>query len=270
MLVGLRHPRTRSSAFLPALLVALLLVLLAGCSQEPDPGDSVLGPPATASPETTPAARPAPEVGACHRLSLAQARTATTTTPPVPCDGTHTAYTFHVGRFAEEAMTADAGLARRACTRHLAEGVGLSRTALPGTVIDWVWFEPTTEQWAAGSRWFRCDAIARTEDRLHPLPAAAPPFPDGDVPAAWRRCIAVDDAELRVGHTVTCDRPHDYRFAGTFRAADAPQWPGTAAFRAAAGRRCPEITGAAAWWATWPLAEAWAQGARRVSCFRPA
>ena len=225
-----RHFRTTVAA-----IAAGLLVLVSGCSEGTGPADATMGDPATgsASPSQDPQAA-TPTVNACYRMTYAQTQ------------------------------ASDPQQVREECSAHLANGLGLSRKELASSVLDWVWFEPTTDQWSAGARWFRCDAIAESEGRLERLPAGTPPiFTDG-VPDAFFRCV--DDRNAR-GRYVTCDQPHDYRWVGSFRAKGGPAYPTRKAFEKQ-GRNCYRFTDDGAYWVTWPLEPGWDSGEREMNCYK--
>jgi len=260
MSVHHRHFRTTVAA-----IAAGLLVLVSGCSEGTGQADATMGDPATgsASPSQDPQAG-TPTVNACYRMTYAQTQAATVGTPPVDCDGDHTTITYHVGSFPDDAAASDPQQVREECSAHLANGLGLSRKELASSVLDWVWFEPTTDQWSAGARWFRCDAIAESEGRLERLPAGTPPiFTDG-VPDAFFRCV--DDRNAR-GRYVTCDQPHDYRWVGSFRAKGGPAYPTRKAFEKQ-GRSCYRFTDDGAYWVTWPLEPGWDNGEREMNCYK--
>lgn len=267
MLVRRRHLRTTL-----ATAVATLALVLAGCSQEgPAAEPAVMGAPATEdAPQLDPMAG-APAVGACYRLNARRARASTNDSAPVDCFDDHTTYTYHVGTFPADAVTPDLEQISRECANRLAEGVGLSRRRLGGTIIDWIYFEPTTTQWSAGARWFRCDANAPANGRLRELPGGSAPIFDTDqIEPKYLRCISDPDLDGRNGQVVTCDRPHDYEWAGPFEAEATGGYPGRDRFLKIAEKPCGRITGADSWWVTWPLEDGWSTGDRTMTCYRPA
>jgi hypothetical protein len=246
-------------------LVATLLVLLAGCSDDSPGPTAYVGERATsgALPEPDPLAG-APALGNCYPMTRTAAAAVTHEGPDVDCSEPHTSMTYHVGRFASGSDVSDADVAASGCTENLAEGVGLGRKDLRSSILTYIWFEPSTEQWRAGARWYRCDVIAQVPGGpLKPLPESTPFFPSG-VPDGYFRCMQERGEQ---GVPVTCDKAHRYRWAGTFEGKGAER-PGQAKLLAQAEDHCYSITGTSSWWVTWPSAGAWASGNRTMDCFK--
>lgn len=266
-----RHLRTS----LGAGAVGLLLIL-AGCGDGGEPTedlDAVMGQPA-ASP--TPVLDPlagAPTEGSCYAMSRAQSLSSTSSNKPRDCYEKHNTVTYYVGTFKKGTTSSDFDVVSRRCKAQLTKATGLTQGQLFGSVIDWIWFEPTTTQWSAGARWFRCDMVAYKGDKLGLLPQS-PYTTDlfgGTVPDKYFRCIrrgpdTDGDGEDDAIH-VTCDKKHDYRWAGWFKA-KASSYPTREQFRGFAENNCPRIAGTQLWWATWPLENWWNSGERRMSCYR--
>ncbi|RYP85827.1 hypothetical protein EKO23_10955 [Nocardioides guangzhouensis] len=260
MTVHHRHLRTTMAA-----LAAGLLVLVSGCSEETGAGDAAMGAPAssTASPTPDPLAG-APTVDACYKMTYARSQAATNGSAPVNCYDDHTTITYYVGTFPDDAAASDPVQVRKDCTAHLAEGLGLSKKELRSSVFSWIWFEPTTSQWSAGARWFRCDAKAETGGRLKLLPAGSSPILTDGVPDAYFRCV---DNRNDQGRYVTCDQKHDYRWAGYFQARGGASYPSRKAFEKQ-GKGCYEFTDNGAYWVTWPLEPGWDNGDREMNCYK--
>jgi hypothetical protein len=262
MTVHLGHFRTTAAA-----LVAGLLLVLAGCGGD-DGGTTpaTMGGPAssTATPEADPLAG-APATDACYKMKYSTAQAATNNSNPVNCYDDHTTVTYYVGQFPEDAAASDPEQVRTDCSSRLADAVGLTKKQLKSTVFDWVWFEPTTSQWAAGARWFRCDAVAESAGRLKKLPSGSNPIITGDVEDNYVRCV---DNRNGQGLYVTCEKPHDYRWAGVFQAkgSDA-KYPSRAQFEKQ-GKGCYKFTDNGAYWVTWPLQPGWEAGERDMNCYR--
>lgn len=252
--------RTRGVA-----LVATLLVLLAGCSNDSPGSTAYVGEPATgtASSEPDPLAG-VPSLGTCYEMTRSAAAAVTNDGPEVDCAEPHTSMTYHVGQFPSGSDVSDPDVASRDCRESLADGVGLSSSEARSSILTFIWFEPSTEQWAAGARWYRCDVIAEQgSGRFKPLPQSTPFFPDG-VPDDFFRCMRQRGEE---GIPVTCDKAHGYRWAGTFEGRGAVR-PRQAKLLDQANEHCYDITGTTSWWVTWPSADAWANGNRTMDCFR--
>lgn len=267
-----RHLRTSLTAGAVGLLLAL-----AGCGDDgatAEDLDALMGQPA-ASP--TPVQDPlagAPTEGSCYAMSRVQSLSSTSTKKPVSdCYEKHNTLTYYVGTFKEGTTSSDYDVVSKRCEAKLAKATGLTKGQLFGSVLSWVWFEPTTTQWSAGARWFRCDMVANKGDKLGLLPQSSltTDLFDGQVPDEYFRCIrrgpdTDGDGEDDAIH-VTCDKPHDYRWAGWFKASG-NKYPSRAQFRDFAEANCERIAGTQLWWATWPLEQWWDTGERRMSCYR--
>lgn len=248
-----------------AALVAALLLPLAGCETDATGGTGVIGDPATAASSEPDPLAGAPEVGVCYDMTRSDAAAVTHEAPGVSCTGPHTSMTYHVGQFPTDSSIADTEGASRGCERHLPEGLGLTAREVKSSILTWIWFEPTTEQWSAGARWYRCDVIAqRGNGSLKPLPSAGSPFFPNGVPDDYFRCMQERGEE---GVPVTCDKPHGYRWAGTFEGTGKTR-PKRARLLEQANQHCYSITGTSSWWVTWPSADAWASGDREMACYR--
>ena len=151
-------------AVLLAVVAALVVTLAAGPEVRAGGGEDA--PKASAAPERSlpPTPPPAPEVGACHRLTLEQALAPTapaeptTTTGATPCRSA-TSLTFHVGRL-DGAGTE----VRRSCLRRLRTYLGGTVEQRRLSVLTTVWFTPGVEEQALGADWFRCDLVAPGPD----------------------------------------------------------------------------------------------------------
>jgi len=248
-----------------AALVAALLVLVAGCSDDTSGTTAYVGSPATDthSPEPDPLAG-APALEVCYAMSRSAADAVTNDGPEVACSQPHTSMTYHLGAFPPGADVSDPEVASRGCRQNLAEGVGLSAKKARSSILTYIWFEPSAEQWAAGARWYRCDVIAQSGDGpFKPLPQSTPFFPGG-VPDEFFRCIRGGSEE---GTQVTCDRAHGYRWAGSFEGTG-DRRPRRAGLLAQAEKHCYDLTGTRSWWVTWPSADQWASGDREMDCFK--
>lgn len=246
-------------------LVAALLVLLAGCTDDSPGTTAYVGAPATtgAAQEPDPLAG-VPSLGLCYAMTRSAAAAVTNEGPDVDCSEPHTSMTYYVGQFEAGSDVSDPAVATRGCRENLAEGVGLSADEARSSVLTYIWFEPSTEQWSAGARWFRCDVIARQDNGLFKdLPQATPFFPDG-VPDDYFRCMRERGGE---GIAVTCDKAHGYRWAGSFEG-QGKKLPRRANLLEQADQRCFAITGTRTWWVTWPGPDQWAGGDREMDCFK--
>lgn len=265
-----RHLRTGAAA-----LACGLLLLVTGCGDEQTSELNAEMGPAAASP--TPTLDPlagAPTEGSCYRMNQVQLNAPTSSKRPLSdCYSNHTSYTYLVGLFPEGATSSDAQRADNQCQKHLTKATGLSKAELFGTVLDYVWFEPTTTQWTAGARWFRCDLVAKTDSSLVRLPNTSyldTEFTDG-VPDKYAKCIVSGpdtdgDGEQNAKY-LTCDKPHEFRFAGAFTA-PGKKYPGEDALKSLTDDRCADITQTSSWWATWPYKTHWDLGNHLLACYK--
>ncbi|QIX27306.1 hypothetical protein ncot_12365 [Nocardioides sp. JQ2195] len=256
-------------------LVCGLLLLVSGCGEEQASElNAEMGPSAASpTPDSDPLAG-APTEGSCYRLNDSQINAPTSSRKPLSdCYSRHNTYTYLVGMFPEGTTSSDTQRVQNQCQKHLATATGLTQDELVGTVLEWIWFEPTTKQWSAGARWFRCDMVARLNDETFRLPETTyltNEFTDG-IPDQYARCITPGPDTDGDGHEdakyLTCDKPHQYRFAGSFEG-KGTKYPGEKALQAMTDERCAELTQTNQWWATWPRQTYWESGHRRMSCYK--
>lgn len=248
-------------------MAAVAALLLGACTDGSEPGSLVMGDPATPSAPPPPdplAGAPAPR--SCFNLSGSQTQALTNASTPVDCYSRHTTLTYYVGLFPADSLAPIRSVARRGCRRNVRTQLDLTPQQLRSSVLDLVWFQPSTTQWSAGARWYRCDLLARNPsgDSLKRLPDGSSPFTDG-IPDNLFRCIRDNDGSAV---QVTCDRPHDYRWAGSFPAKGRPYPKNEETALALADGPCSRLTGTRDWYVTWPSRTAWAQGERQLDCFK--
>ena len=267
-----RHLRTCLTA-----LTCGLLLLATSCGDDDHGADlnATMGQAAEApEPQLDPMAG-APTAGSCYKLKQEQAQASTSSKKPVTsCYDAHNTLTYHVGLFPEGTTTADPDVVRRQCQKRLTEATGLTRGKLLGSVIDWIWFEPTTTQWGAGARWFRCDLTAVSDGKLKLLPETSfttDIFSEG-LDDRYARCIRTGPDTNGDGKEdpvyLTCDKDHDFRWAGFFEPKQATSFPGNKKFTAYANDECADIAGTQSWWAVWPSEDQWNAGEHRMSCYK--
>ena len=199
-------------------------------------------------------------------MTRSEAAAVTHEAPDVSCSGAHTTMTYHVGQFPTDSSIADSEAASRGCRAEASPGSRAhQRKQVKSSILTWIWFEPSTEQWSAGARWYRCDVIAQRDNgTFKPLPSAGTPFFPAGVPDDYFRCMRERGEE---GVPVTCDRAHGYRWAGTFQGKGKTR-PKQAKLLEQANQHCYSITGTTSWWVTWPSADAWANGDREMACYK--
>ncbi len=167
----------------------------------------------------------APVVGECRGpVTQAEIDPASDARPPVPCTEPHGFETIHVGELlgAPEAWPGDqlppalldqvVAACQPALDAYLALPSG-GGYVVPNRISDYAYFVPTTEEWAAGARWFRCDAC------VTPLSAIEETSIFGSLegigraalPAAYRIC---DNAN----GFVPCTDPHELEYVAAVEA----------------------------------------------------
>jgi hypothetical protein len=267
-------------------IVAVALTL-AGCS---------LLPGFPSAPTATPSATPA--AGECWNATTTQAYDWADWRGPgaTACTGSHTLYTYKVGKISQE--TADTWAAPDDSTK-VSDGVQAKAqdtcsmtTLLPHMkwnqqLINTYFFLPTEAQWKAGARWVRCDvgvlSVGTTLDNesFVALPAKISTFVR-DVssdPKKYEFCVNASTPVTRSG-------PLDNQDATLADCRDHPQWaltihgnfpdaagapfPDDAASNAASSKLClPTVTDSAmeVWVAYLPTKDQWASGSREIDCW---
>ena len=270
------HPRWTAA------VLALVVVVLAGCSSEdpqaaPEPSPSL-------SASSAPPPPPTPKVGECHALSVVEATDPVDPSPPVPCRRRHTSVTVKVGKLQLVADGHELAVDSRTVRRQIADACPASPGAFVGgdqttqrlSRFEVVWFSPSLEQADAGANWYRCDVVAvRSEGKLAPLP----PRLKGvlDQKGALDRYGTCGSAAPDAGgfERVVCSDKH------AWRAVDVVDLPADTQYLAkdAAARgdsTCEDVAAQRAngslkytWSFEWPTRTQWAEGQRYGYCWVP-
>ena len=206
---------------LTRLLVALTLavLVLAGCRQGPGAGPE-------AGPDSDPRqvdALPAPELGACRRLTPQDVAAATNATRTVDCREPHTAQTYAVGTM--PGALADAGYDDRAvgafaydtCSKRFLRFLGADESLSMRTVLSWAWFRPSPAAWEQGARWYRCDVVGGTAQSTQyaALPTTAKGLFRAKPPEQWLTCA--QGPTVLKSTKVPCTQKHDWRAVTTIK-----------------------------------------------------
>jgi hypothetical protein len=262
--------------------LALLPVLaLTGCSGSDRPSSSTDPTAATSTIATRP--KP-PAVGACYLLTVGAALKATNTGPSVPCGERHTAVTVAVGTvqpildghlLALDSIKVQhqvAGRCRHAVDAHVGGSPRKQRLSL----VQAVWFSPTTSQADRGALWYRCDLVIAAGNRTFaPLPEKT----TGLLGATgamnrWGTC-GTTAPSVKSFQRVLCSARH------TWRARSALTLPAGTTYlsRKAAGsadRRCRDVAATLSpsstklrWAFEWPTRVQWRSGQRYGFCWTP-
>jgi hypothetical protein len=222
--------RDRSLAVRVALAAAAALVLTGcgghGTAATKTPTTHSTTHPTTHPSSTTPTVRPAPApaAGVCRRLSFRAIGRFSNASRGVACgSSTYTAYTYAVKplpRRLSGPIDSDAvqNAAKVSCVRSFARFIGGSPAVRTMSRLSPTYFLPTAVQFAAGTRWVRCDVIAlQTDHRLAPLPPRVKHLLDDSAEAA-RFALCARGAPGSAGtKLVMCTQPHTYRAVGAIR-----------------------------------------------------
>lgn len=232
----------------------------------------------------------APLVGDCRGPSSARTiDPPTDPRPTVPCDGVHGAETFFVGTLpdtvttwptAQDTVIADlVTQIGQQCQPVLADYIGL----VPGpsgtqtlTRVDLAFYLPTSSEFAAGARWFRCDAV------VYPFASDAETTIPGTLKDAFTGRPPAPEllvCEGAAGDRLACSLPHR---AELLEALVLPEgadtaYPGSAALGTWVDQLClprvrellaqrGELRNDLGLLDYWPTAESWAGGDRTALC----
>ena len=263
----------RSRAFALLLVCGLVLaLLLSGCGgkdKAKDPDDK----PGTASSDSSgddePAPDPgygAPKAGECHRMKAAQSVASVATSKKVGCRSAHTNVIAYVGFLPKPVSPATPLAQRRAigkkfCQPAYQRVVGGTLADRATSILTWTLFTPGQAQLERGARWVRCDVVARSGDKLVPLPPATPLLAQG-IPEQLRIC------QNEAGLDVSCGQTHAFRVQAVYRAAG-NVYPDTTAYTRVARARCRQLLGVYGGFWQPPSQEGWKAGDRFIRCLSP-
>jgi hypothetical protein len=216
--------------------------------------------------ESQPAADPgygAAEVGECHQMSARQSLASVDTSSEVSCRKSHTSVVAFVGYLPKPVTAATPlprrqALGKRKCQPAYQKVVGGTEADRATSILTWTMFTPSQSQLERGARWVRCDVVARSGDRLVPLPTPSPMLAQG-VPEQVRIC------QTEAGVDVSCRKEHQFRVEAVYRAV-LKSYPATASYTAVARARCRQLVGSSGGYWQPPSREGWAAGDRFIRC----
>ncbi len=251
---------------LAALCALVLVPVLAGCS------------------DATAVQVDPPETGACRVLDGPLVDADSNDSTVLECSEPHNAETFAVGELPaalHDVPREDRRIGAAAfdvCQPRFVEHLGADTSLARRTVLSWVWFRPSAEQWAAGARWLRCDVVGAevggdAERRLRPLPARTEGLLAGVPDDEWMACVATETVPDQP--RVPCSEPHRWRAATIVRLGkpDTP-YPGARLTEVRSRDFCSSslmgflgypATFQFAW--TWPQRGEWRTGERTAICW---
>jgi hypothetical protein len=194
-----------------------------------DDTDDTAQPVATSvGPDATPAppapAAPAPRAGECRSLAWDETQREVTDGAPHPtrCARAHTAQTFAVGRLApvgrgpvvDADRLAEAASAR--CRSAVVDWLGGDERAYELSMFAYVVAVPTSDDRAAGARWWRCDTYATARDgRLARLRGSTEGALRGAAADRWATCVRGELGPAQ--QQVVCSDPHRWRAVSAHR-----------------------------------------------------
>ncbi len=277
----------RPGSLLAVAASVLLVVGLAGCSDDDDPApDADPTPSATPTPTAPPTAEPPPTPAkdACYDLSFDEAVSPTAEVRPVRCRDAHTSETYEVGRVdnvvdghllaIDSARVQDRVAA--VCPDRLSKVVGGTADDLRLSMLRSVWFTPSLEQSALGADWYRCDvvALAGAEDlaTVEGSLSGVLATPEGRDRYGMCGTAGPDDDGFE---RVPCRADHSWR---AFSVIDLPggKYPGARAVADAGAGPCEDAAAAVAddaldyeWGYEGPDSEQWAMGQTFIRCWAP-
>jgi hypothetical protein len=193
-----------------------------------------------------------PVVGECRNITAKEAEARTDTTSPIGCKKAHDDRVIAVPDL--PAGVSWTGLSDRqivkqgikACAPRLRKALGQNDLVRDRSAYDFVFFQPTADQIAAGARWLRCDIVLRHGSTLADLPDDRTPALSG-LPLSNRvaRCLT------GTSHvTTTCSSKHSYRATGSFTVSS-HAFPGRKALVRAGRASCPSRVDSRSYLFTW-------------------
>lgn len=256
----------RAPALRVVVLVVLAVLAATGCS---------------AVSEEEPQAETVPARGACRVLTPEDVAQPSNDSDVVDCAEAHTAETYAVGSLPEKLADAAyddrelTAFAYDTCANKFMKFLGADESLVMRTVLTWVWFRPSEESWAAGSRRYRCDAVGGGEQSQSyvMLPETVKGALRGRPDDRWLVCVngeSVDDSPR-----IPCSEPHTWRAVTTIKLGEAEdKYPGDRLTEVRTRDYCSDSV--VAWLDypanydfgyTWFREAEWAAGNRRSVCW---
>jgi hypothetical protein len=263
-------PRQPRGVHLAPLVVGLcLLLLLSACggkSKEEKSSEQPSSSPSSSAGSDEPAADPgygAPKLGECHKMTARDSVASVDTSSKVSCKNSHTSVVAYVGYLAKPVtpttpLAQRRALGKRKCQPAYQKVVGGTEADRATSILTWTMFTPSQSQLERGARWVRCDVLARSGDKLVPLPKPSPMLAQG-VPEQVRIC------QTDAGIDVSCTKDHQFRVEAVYRAV-LKAYPDTASYTPVARARCRQLVGSFGGFWQPPSREGWAAGDRFIRC----
>ena len=181
-----------------------------------------------------------PVVGECRNLTASEAAARTNTTTPVGCRKAHDDRVIGVPDLPTGVVWTDLSDTQitkqgiKLCTPVFRQALGQHDAVRDRSAYDFVFFQPTADQIAAGATWIRCDLVLRRAGALADLPTDHQPALSG-LPLGNKvaRCLK------GTNHlATTCSSRHSYRATGSFTVSST-SFPGRRALVRAGRAACP-------------------------------
>ena len=238
---------------------------------------------------TPPAMAAQPTVGECYNYPQSQAGQLNNPATPVNCNTNHTAETFHVGTLPDSlgdpnkaTDNARLSLTFAACSdAKVNEFLGLTGRTMPSRWASFSFF-PSTEQYKAGERWFRCDVVLREGTGFKTYKGTAKAYVAGKNAAIWDYCTPgvgpTKEPNFRVMSAQTCNTSQpgkNWIIIKTPSLGGAnSKFPATIAGQAskkcvAASKEYPGISKSPLYFFLYPGTLEWSAGKRSATCLVP-
>jgi Septum formation len=210
-----------------------------------------------------------PTVGQCRTITAAEAAARTNTTRPSGCTKAHDDRVIAVPDLPAGVSWTDLSDKQilkqgiKACTPVLRTVLGQDDKVRDRSAYDFVFFQPTAKQIAAGARWLRCDLVLRHGKTLADLPTDKTPALSGlPLNNHVARCLK-GPSHI----TTTCSSKHSYRATGSFTV-PSRSFPGRTALVDAGRAKCPSRVHSRSYLFTWKPKPIWnLVHDRTVVCF---
>lgn len=222
-------------------------------------------------------------VGACYDYPIRTIGTVSTAAPAMGCESPHTAQTYRVGTLApsfglpsksSQAARLAAGLP---CTvASMNSYLGMADRTLPSRFRP-VALLPTDEQWNAGERWVRCDAVLQSGLQLQKTAGTGPEFVAATAQSALNFCTP-STPSARNTAAVQCTKPKSNWIKVLDKELGGPssRFPGTSSVLRRSAVICQNVAKRydgkvpyPGWWRINPTQHGWNLGKRSVQCFVP-
>lgn len=230
-----------------------------------------------------PSASAVATIGSCYDYPIGTIGKVSSAAPVIGCESPHTAETYRVGTLAASfGPPSKAPLAARLAAGRLCSVasmnayLGMADRTLPSRYRPVV-LMPTDEQWNAGERWVRCDAVLQSGLQLQKMTDTAPAFVAATETSALNFCTP-STPSARNTAAVQCTKPKSNWIKVLDKELGGPnsRFPGTNSVLRRSAAICQKIAERydgkvpyPGWWRINPTQRGWSLGKRSVQCFVP-